>query len=549
MLPTHQALCVNLARQGIGVLNFDPPGQGERGLSTRDHRRTELLPVGVAQEGLMEYETQCAIRYLLSRDEVDPDRLGMTGASGGGFQTWVTAALDGRIRAAAVVVGTCDFYEQSTAALPRDWGPKDHCHKVPRLETWANNHELLAMAAPKPVLIVSAVGDKSFPIAGARRVFAYGRALYESYGVRERIAMFEDTQSPHDFERPKREAVYGWFARWLLERGDGRPIPEPATETEPVDSSEMRCFVGQSNEASGPGIVRAAQALAERTQKEPEVDYESCLGKLPAELAQPAVKERKRIQRLTIPSEQNLTLPAYLVRPEGAARGVVVAAGDRGKERLTGEAVCREALAAGWAFCGVDVRGVGELASGHPNWLFSVHLKLGESLLWRQGWDMSQAARYVSSSIGLEGRPVVLYGCGAGASLAASYALAMPATRRLAKAAFITQGGFLTFRDFLRRPENEGKSFVLQQCDPKEEQGLDREIPPAYFVFDGLRKFDLPDLFTASARGLAIDPIDGDWRVQAAESARRLLPAGVRPVYSGELTASLREFFATLGNS
>jgi dienelactone hydrolase len=103
--PDFQAFCINMARLGFVVVRFDPFGQGERGISTRDHRRVESLLVGVTQQGA-EYETQCAIEYLLSRKEVDPQRIGMTGASGGGYNTWITSALDDRIKVAVPVVGT-----------------------------------------------------------------------------------------------------------------------------------------------------------------------------------------------------------------------------------------------------------------------------------------------------------------------------------------------------------------------------------------------------------------------------------------------------------
>lgn len=55
---------------------------------------------------------RCALEYLLSRPEVDRRRVGMTGASGGGYNTWITAALDDRISVAVPVVGTSEFYEQ-----------------------------------------------------------------------------------------------------------------------------------------------------------------------------------------------------------------------------------------------------------------------------------------------------------------------------------------------------------------------------------------------------------------------------------------------------
>ncbi len=85
-----------------------------------------------------------------------------------------------------------------------------------------------------------------------------------------------------------------------------------------------------------------------------------------------------------------------------------------------------------------------------------------------------------------------------GASLAVTYALTMPAIKRLRKLGFVQQNAFVSFRDFFDRPQNEQLSFQLQQCEPKEEQPVDHEIPPAYFVFDALRYFDLHDVFAAA---------------------------------------------------
>src|SRR5581483_1834124 len=162
-----QSFCINMARLGFVVLNYDPFGQGERGISSRDHRRTEGLLVGVAQQGYAEYDTQCALRYLLSRPKVDPKRIGMTGASGGGFDTWMTAALDDRIAVAVPVVATTDLYKQMMAHLGHDWDPFDTCHYVPGMFRFANYHELLAMVAPKPLLFINSTEDTGVPVAGA----------------------------------------------------------------------------------------------------------------------------------------------------------------------------------------------------------------------------------------------------------------------------------------------------------------------------------------------------------------------------------------------
>jgi hypothetical protein len=63
--PDFQAFCINMARLGFVVFVFDAFGQGERGISQRDHRRTEALLVGISQQGLAEYETLCTLAYLL----------------------------------------------------------------------------------------------------------------------------------------------------------------------------------------------------------------------------------------------------------------------------------------------------------------------------------------------------------------------------------------------------------------------------------------------------------------------------------------------------
>src|SRR5436190_7149239 len=138
--PDFQAFATTMARRGFVVLTYDPFGQGERGISQRDHRRTELLAVGVAQQAIVDFESLCALEILLSRPDVDPSRIGMTGASGGGYNSWIVPSLDPRISVTVPVVGTSEFYEQLSAVRERDWyDAKEHCHFVPGLLRYANN--------------------------------------------------------------------------------------------------------------------------------------------------------------------------------------------------------------------------------------------------------------------------------------------------------------------------------------------------------------------------------------------------------------------------
>src|SRR5262245_12023587 len=307
--PDFQAFCINMARLGFVVLTWDPFGQGERGVSSRDHRRVESLLVGVAQQGIAEYETQCALRYLLSRSEVDPKRIGITGASGGGYNTWITAALDDRIAVAVPVVGTSEFYEQIQVTRALDWyHASEHCHFVPGLIRYANNHELLAMASTRPVMIIAASQDQSFPIAGVRRVFEYGRELYGASGAQEKVGFFEDTTAGHGYQQNRREAAYGWFSKWLMGQGDGGPYAEPPTQALPFDAPELRCFPAGHNEPAGPGIVAAVQKIAGGVGSGRVIP--------PLRVRRPGVtlSPHTSVQRLLIPTTGDLQIPAFFIR-------------------------------------------------------------------------------------------------------------------------------------------------------------------------------------------------------------------------------------------
>jgi len=76
-------------------------------------------------------------------------------------------------------------------------------------------------------MIIAASQDQSFPIAGVKAVYEYGQQLYRAYDLPDEIAFFEDTQDGHGYQKNKREAAYGWFLRYLMKRGDGRPFSEP----------------------------------------------------------------------------------------------------------------------------------------------------------------------------------------------------------------------------------------------------------------------------------------------------------------------------------
>jgi dienelactone hydrolase len=526
--PNFQAFCINMARLGFVVLSFDPFGQGERGVSSRDHRRTEALLVGVAQQGIAEYETQCALEYLLSRPEVDANRIGITGASGGGFNTWIHTALDDRIKVAVPVVGTNDFIEQTRVTRPLDWyHAAEHCHYIPGLFQFANNHEFLSAAAPRPVLIITASEDQSFPIEGVRPVYEYGRELYSTLGAANKIRLFEDFEEGHGYQRMKREAAYGWFRRWLQNEGDGGPWSEPETETLPFGDPALSCFPDGRKRPAGPGIIATVNRLAKAPQADNPVDLDALLGAPPEEGQVTVGLNVAVVQRQLFNTQPGIDIPAFVLRPgpEGAdpAAGVLVAIDDRGKEELASDPIVAEAVRRGWMVWAIDPRGIGELELEQPGWAFAISLMLGENFVWRQAWDIH---RIVEAASHQPTHLVGLYARGHNASLAATYAIASGARTEWA----VLREGFVSYRQFFERPESLSASYHLEISDVRERRkaAFDREIPHLYFPFQALVQTDLPALMTgARARVTLINPINGDWKpaspAEVPEALRTLL--------------------------
>ena len=158
-------------------------------------------------------------------------------------------------------------------------------------------------------------------------------------------------------------------------------------------------------------------------------------------------------------------------------------------------------------------------------WLSAVSLLLRENFVWRQGWDLARAVDYLRAAF--PRIPLGLYARGDNAALTALYAVAQRPDSGLRW--YALRGGFLTYRHFFERPLSLERFFVLHPEPGFRTATHDREIPFFYFGFDALRTFDLPSLMAASrARGLVIDPIDGDWDLLPPDEARQLLPAQVQ---------------------
>ncbi len=142
-----------------------------------------------------------ALDFLESLPYVQRDAIGATGASGGGTQVFLLAAVDERV-AVAAPVNMISLHMQGGCL----------CENQPGLRLDTNNVEIAATIAPRPLLMVSATGD--WTTNTMQREYPAVRALYALRGAADRVHGVQ-FDAPHNYNRDSREAVYAWMARWL----------------------------------------------------------------------------------------------------------------------------------------------------------------------------------------------------------------------------------------------------------------------------------------------------------------------------------------------
>ena len=245
------ARCINLARQGYVVFAYDMVGYN-------DTIQTPHAFGGPAEQlwsfgplGLQLWNSTRVVDFLQSLPEVDPERIAATGASGGGTQTFLLAAVDDRVRWAAPV--------NMISGIMQGGSP---CENAPNLRVGAFNVEFGAMMAPRPLLMVSATGDwtKNTP----QEEFPAIRRIFEFYGKPENVANVH-IDAPHNYNQASREAVYRFFARHILGDADEKKYAEKSVRIERLQ--DMLALHNQTLPAGAldyEGLFRQWKAASQR---------------------------------------------------------------------------------------------------------------------------------------------------------------------------------------------------------------------------------------------------------------------------------------------
>jgi dienelactone hydrolase len=221
-IDTYQSFSQGLARLGYVVLIFDPIGQGERmqyvdaqwkptrGTGTAEHNYAGIQQVLVDERFCMwrAWDGIRALDYLLSREEVDPRHVGVTGNSGGGTMTTWLCGLDDRWTMAAPSCFVTEFRRNMENELSADI---EQCPPG-AIASGLDHEDFLAALAPKPVIILAKEKDY-FDVRGNEAAYQRLKRLYGLLGAESNIGYFVGP-TYHGYSQENREAMYRWFNRF-----------------------------------------------------------------------------------------------------------------------------------------------------------------------------------------------------------------------------------------------------------------------------------------------------------------------------------------------
>ena len=213
-----QKICINFAKQQILALSLEFIDTGELNKPGNDHSfGAQLNLVGLQDDGLFYLAMRKGLDFLGSHQNVDPNRMGVTGLSGGGWQTAVLSGLDERVAVAVPVAGYSSI-QQRVEELEELTSIGDLEQVSSDVFDGYDYTHLTALRAPRPTLLIYNVNDDCCFRAALSKplIFDAIKPIFRLYGEEDALRWYaNENPGTHNYQRDNREQAYGFFGRYL----------------------------------------------------------------------------------------------------------------------------------------------------------------------------------------------------------------------------------------------------------------------------------------------------------------------------------------------
>lgn len=432
----YQQVIINLVKKGFVVLTFDQIGQGERmqyydkALGKSKFRSTiehsypgvQCFISGYSVAKYFIWDAIRGIDYLLTRSEVDPQRIGMTGLSGGGTSTAFTSAVDERILVSAP---TC--FITNYEYLFKSKGPQDAEQNIFNFLAAGLDHpDFIELRAPKPTLIVSTTQD-FFSIQGVRETYAESKNAFRAFNKEANLEKSEENYK-HGFIKKNNEATYAFFQKHLNNPGDfideevdfiaenelqvtatGQMTTSYSTET--IYSLNKKIVEKQiaSLELKRLDADKHISGLADAIIKYSGFSYPKEFGA--AIFSGRFVKQDYNLEKYLIQGSGDYMLPLALFVPtKNNKKEVVLLLHEKGKNyAVNNDSIAKQLVANGYTVLLGDLPGIGELGPGYMKgdvYIDKVSLNIwfsgiltGKSIVGLRAEDITRMLHFIKTDL------------------------------------------------------------------------------------------------------------------------------------------------------
>ena len=461
---SYQKTAILFVTNGFVVFVVDPVSQGER-VQFTDSTGTRILRGSTTEHTLLNaganltgsgvvatelFDNKRALDYLTSRSEVDAQRVGCLGNSGGGTQTAYFIAFDDRIKVAA----PCSFISRRERNFELS-GAADGCQHLPgegaeHLEIG----DLLIMFAPKPLLILAGRYD-FVDYTGTGETYNELKSVYKIYNADDKVSLFTFDDG-HGISKPKREAAVNWFSRWL--KNENTHITEG--EISVAGEKDLNCTpTGQVNstfkneeklqdinlETATLLASKRKEFLASLTSGGKDKTIRDLLGisdgtfVINSEIKGDGQISGIRYKKILLRREGQVPVPCLVCPGEKITDNdtVLLILSDKGKKDAFDNLLKTPAsLHPGNTIVMADLRGMGETAekpgaddpkyynSEYTNAMLAIHI--GRPLPCQRAEDVLTVLKYISQQPEMRGRPIKISATGAAVQPALFAALFSP---------------------------------------------------------------------------------------------------------------------------